>query len=105
MFGELGQDFAIEFDFVLFEPVNKPAVGETKRADGGVNLNLPEPAEVTFFPPAVSQSVFAGVEQGLARGAFFLASAETEALSRSQDFPSAFQTGCSAFDSGHVWKN
>lgn len=104
MLGELSQDFAIEFDVVFFKLMNEAAVGESERPNGGVNFDLPESAEITFFLSAVPEGVSAGVKQGLARRPFFFASAVAKALGRLEYSTAPFQTNGSSFDSWHKGK-
>jgi hypothetical protein len=79
--GELGQDFAIKINLVLLEEGNEFAVRETQGADGSVDLDIPESAEVILFIAAIAEGVSSGMGNRYLGLAFFFGAAEAIAFS------------------------
>ncbi len=72
VFGERRENLAVKGDVFLFERVNERAVGETERAHGGIDADIPERAKVVLLVLAMRERVLAGVEIRLPRGALFM---------------------------------
>ena len=73
--GEIGEDLAVKFNVRFFKLIYKFAVGKAVLSGGGVDFNLPQPAEVALFlfpvgelkRPSVKQSFFGLAVFGLSR--------------------------------------
>ena len=49
VFGKAGEDFAVQLDTPQLEGMDKLAVGEVVRTDGGIDADIPKCAKVSFF--------------------------------------------------------
>ena len=81
----MGQGFAIESDPFLFGGIDKFGIRKTERADGGVDLDVPESAEIAFLVTTMGKGVSSGVHQSVVGGSFVGGTAETEAFGGSED--------------------
>lgn len=61
----LGENFAVDFDFILFEGMHEGAVFKAFFGDCGVYTHDPEAPEVAFAAFAAVEGVLAGVKGGL----------------------------------------
>src|SRR5262249_40472091 len=62
---EVGDDFPIERYFGGFQSFDKPAVRDSSGAGGGVDSNLPERAEISFFGAAIAKSILPAMIDGI----------------------------------------
>ena len=99
--GQIGQDFAVQFDLVFLEAVNKPAVRDALLSAGGVDLDLPERPQVPLFHFSVPVGIFPGVVQRVFGRPVFAFSAPAKTLGMLQEMLSALVAGFASFNSGH----
>ena len=66
------EDLTVELDALKLECVDEFAVGDTERAGGGIDADIPKAAHVIFLVATVGKSVFARMDIGLPRDALFL---------------------------------
>ena len=104
MFGQLGQNFAIQFNLIFFQETREAAIREAERADGGVDLNLPQRPGGALFLAPMAEGMRAGVKQGRFRFALFLASAETITLHPFENSAAASGGGDPSFYSWHGFR-
>lgn len=71
------------------------------RSDGGVDLDLPQAAEIIFLITTMSEGVNASVQERSARLALFFTPAEAKAFRTPENFPAAFGGDSSSFNSRH----
>ena len=106
--GDIGKDFSVDFDAILFEAGDEGAVIFAECADGGADACDPEGTEGAFFLTAISVGEDEAVDDLL----FCLTEAGTtaaESAGEFQPFVVSLTTFCtsfsschdSAFDSGH----
>ncbi len=57
MFGELREDFSVEFDICLFQAVDKLAIGKPMFSARRIDLYLPKSAKRAFLYPAITVCV------------------------------------------------
>jgi len=99
VFGEVGQDFAVEGDIALLEGIDEFGVGDTgSGADGGVDAEGPDAACEALLGLAVTEGVATSMEDGLFGGALFGGAAEAIALGLSQDISAALKLCGTSFD-------
>ena len=60
VFREIGQNLAVQLDFLFLQRIHETAVGESERTDGGVDFDVPQTAVGSFFVFAVTVGVGAG---------------------------------------------
>ena len=101
--GNLGENLAVEGDIVFLQHGNKFGVRETVLFQYGGRTHVPQSSEITFLIAAMSESVFAGVEQGFIGLTLFLGSAEAVALGLAQKIAPPLQCVYAFFDSGHLF--
>ncbi len=65
VFGESGEDFAVNRDAFYLEGVNELAVGKSEWARGGVDADVPECAEVTLLVFSVVEGVFTRMHESV----------------------------------------
>lgn len=63
VFGERGEDFAVNRNALNFEGVDELAVGDAEWARGRVDADVPERAKVTFLVLAVVEGILTGVHE------------------------------------------
>ena len=101
--GEFGEDLTIECKTVFLQFRDKCGVGLMPVvADGGVQANDPELAEVGLLVAAVVERVLAGVHERLVRLADLRATAMTEALRALQYVCAALRRRDSSFYACHT---
>ena len=86
MFGEGRQDFAVEQDFLFERGADEARVGIAHRAESGIDLYVPHPAEIVLFVAAVRESVDTCFADRHLRLNLFFTAPETVALGLFQDF-------------------
>ena len=64
---EIGEDFAVDLDAGLVQPVDKSAVGQADLASGGIDALNPQGAEIALSVLAVAIGILAGLLDRLAR--------------------------------------
>lgn len=101
LYGEFGEDFAVEFDVVFFLDIDKSRIGETVLAEGVVEADDPEASERSLLGAAVTIGVLAGFHDGFFGGAIICLAMPTKSLSHLEDVLSSFVGGNTAFDSWH----
>lgn len=101
LYGEFGEDFAVEFDVVFFLDINKSRIGETVLAEGVVEADDPEASERALFGSPVTIGVLAGLHDGFFGGAIICLAMPTKSLGHFEDVLSSFVGGNTAFDSWH----
>ena len=101
IFGDIGEDLAIESDIFRFESGDESGVCHAERSDSGIDACLPESAGVSLLVLAVSESVGAGVLDGDFSFALFGRAAEAIAFDGFQNIFSPLQGDCSSFNSCH----
>ncbi len=75
VFGEGGEDLAIEDDTFLLERIDELAVGDAERAGSGVDADVPKRSEVALLVLAVVEGVLTCVHVGFPSDALFLGAA------------------------------
>ena len=103
VFGETGKDFTVQFDAFQFERVDKLTVGESERASGGVDADVPEGAEVGFFVLAMREGILARMNIRLPRGALFLGASEAIALDLFQESAPEFESVYGFLNPRHIF--
>ena len=98
VFGEVGHDLAVEGDIALFEGVDEFGVGDTHRADGGVDADRPDITGEALLGLAVAEGIAARMGDGLLGSALFGGAAEAITLGLSQDISAALKLCGSSFD-------
>ena len=101
IFGDIGEDLAIESDIFRFESGDESGVCHAERSDSGIDACLPESAGVGFLVFAVSESVGASMLDSNFSFALFGRAAEAIAFDGFQNIFSPLQGDCSSFDSCH----
>lgn len=102
MLGEVGENFAVEFDVGALETGNELVIRQAMLAGSGADLDLPKAAEVALFLTAALELVSPGVEHGFFGGAVLLASTPHKTLRVFEQSFAASVGSFSAFDSGHA---
>ena len=88
--GKLSEDLSIKRDAFLFERADECAVRKSQRPNSGIDLDIPKSSEIIFFLAAVRECVFSGMDNSLARLAFFRASSKAISFDLLKDVPSSF---------------
>ena len=101
LYGEFGEDFAVEFDVVLFLDIDKSRIGESVLAEGVVEADDPEASERALLGSPVTIGVFSGFHDGFFGGAIICLAMPTEPFGHLEDVLSSFVGGNTAFDSWH----
>jgi hypothetical protein len=63
MFGEFGENFAVQADIGLFQFIHENAVRQTVRSRASVYFYLPQPPEISLLFPQIMKAVDAGVKK------------------------------------------
>jgi len=97
----MGERFAIESNALLLGGTDPFAVGEAERAEGSVDLHIPETAEFAFLVAAMGEGIDSSMHEGVIGGALCGRPAETEAFGGFEDTPPILHRIDCFFDSGH----
>ena len=101
LYGEFGEDFAVELDVVFLLDIDKSRIGETVFAEGVVEADDPETSEGSLLGAPVAVGVLAGFHDGFFGGAIICLAMPTEPFGHLEDVLSSFVGGNTAFDSWH----
>ena len=101
LYGEFGEDFAVELDVVFLLDIDKSRIGETVFAEGVVEADDPETSEGSLLGAPVAIRVFAGFHDGFFGGAIICLAMPTKSFGHLEDVLSSFVGGNTAFDSWH----
>jgi hypothetical protein len=99
--GDVCENFAVDLDAGLLEPMYESAVGDSVKAAGGVDSCYPEPAEVALSGSTVPVSVLFCVLDSFFGLLIELAVCSTIALGLKQDFSVTPMRYCSWFNAAH----
>ena len=91
VFGEVGEDFAVNQNVFLFHRAHEFGVGETFCIEDGVDFDYPFAAACTFFVAAVAESIGSCVKDGFLGGAFVRRAGEAIALRHFEKVSSVFE--------------
>lgn len=101
--GEFGEDLAVELEAILLQLRDEGGVGLVAvLADGGVEPDDPELAEVGLFVPSVREGIAASTHQRLVRSMQLLRADATVALGALEDILATLVGMDSTFDSCHT---
>jgi len=98
VFGECCEDLAVEDDLLLRCSSNELTEGVSEGAKSGVDLDLPQAAEVVLLVLTVCELIAPGFAEGDLCLDLFLGAAETIALCSLQYRAAALIGSCSSFD-------
>ena len=101
---KISQDFAVNSYIGLLEKINESGVGETKFADGGVDLQVPEVPEGALLSSAVAEGVGTSFQHGWPCKTDLALSAPFVAFYALQEILAALNMLCTSFDSWHRLK-
>ena len=101
LYGEFGEDFAVELDVVFLLDIDKSRIGESVLAEGVVEADDPEASERALLGSPVAIGVLAGFHDGFFGGAIICLAMPTKSLGHLEDVLSSFVGGNTAFDSWH----
>lgn len=102
MFGQVGQDLAVDLDIGLLELIDEPGVGEAMFAGSGVDLDGPELAEFALFLFAVGELEAPGMQGRFLGLAVFGFAGPQKALRVLEKFLAALCCFWSTFYSCHI---
>src|SRR3989344_2231741 len=98
---ESGKNLAVKSNIFLLESSYKLAVCKPQWTKGGIQADVPEPAEISFLVASVSEGVCAGVHYRFVGGALFGLSGMAITLRHAKNVSSGFQRVYSLFNSSH----
>lgn len=101
LYGEFGEDFAVELDVVFLLDIDKSRIGESVLAEGVVEADDPEASEGSLLGAPVAVGVLAGFHDGFFGGAIICLAMPTKSLGHLEDVLSSLVGGNTAFDSWH----
>lgn len=101
---ERSQDLAIDSDAGLCKGGDQFGVGGAVQASSGVDLDIPERAELTFLLAAVAQGHFTGMEHGWASKTDKVLASPHVAFYPFKQVFSAFYVLCTSFYAWHIIK-
>ena len=101
-FSEMGERLAVEAEVGLLGGAHELGIGHAVLAEGGIDLDVPEAAEVALLVAAMGKRVGAGMGESFVGGALGLGAAETEALGLLEDLAAILECVYCFFYTGHV---
>src|SRR5579884_698029 len=103
VYGDVGEDFAIQIDACLLEAVDELAVGDLQRAAGGIDAHNPKRAEIALLEAAADVAVTERFFDGFLRGAIQLRFGKKVAFRPAKCFVAVVPPMGTSFYSWHVF--
>jgi hypothetical protein len=101
LYGELGENFAIELDALLFFKGDKARVCEAVFAERVVEADDPETSKASLFGATIAVGILSGFQDRFLGGAVVGLPAPAETRCHFEDILSSFVGGDAAFHSRH----